>query len=404
MIRKSNHLPNPLTLDKLANYTLIPILHRLEIRDRLNLISTLRARRSDRMGLLREYEYATRIITRRNASGLPVAVHGDSFTLVTETGKLLSPITGNANTGDLDLLYIRGVASVSTNGSTMIAAVSHGGRVYLCDCAFEDPKLEPSFAHIVSVSTGDDHIIAVDHTGVVYCLGQNDSGQCGLPIYGNTAESNAILHARPVRFAAGVKACSVSAGLYYSLVVTEGGQLYAFGEYPGYATVDIRLVSFPDPVIIVSAAAGDEHALALTATGQVFAWGRNYHGQLGIELADDEDYQFPPMCVFDDPDPTSVFTTDMNMFTFTAVAASGDTSGALTTDGRVYVWGDLNNADCMTPYHVMFDARVHGTIHVTAISLNNKMVVCVSSDGAVIRCKFENEVTKVSLYSDLMRW
>lgn len=375
---------NPHTIDTMDNHTLIQIMHRLEPRDRLNLVAALRGR-PNLTGLLHEYDYKARMTARRNEARLRVAVHGDSFTLVTETGKLLSPIIGN-DTRDMN--YFAGVASVSTNGSTMTAAVSHKGRVYLCDCTIETLKLEPSFAHIVSISTGYDHLIAIDHNGVVYCLGQNDSGQCGLPIYGHTE----VPRARPVPFATRVRACSVSAGLYYSLVVTEAGQVYAFGEYPGYATTDIRIVSFPDRAIVVSAAAGDEHALALTEAGEVFAWGKNYNGQLGIAA----DELFQPTRVFDEP--TSVFMADMNMFTFKAVAASGDTSGAVTVHGRVFVWGELNDTDCMRPYPIRFNTSVH----VTAISLNDKCVVCISSEGAVVRCQFDDDRMSASVYTELM--
>ena len=71
---------------------------------------------------------------------------------------------------------------------------------------------------------------------------------------------------------------------------------------------------------------GSAHALALTSTGQVYAWGADLFGQLGDGATTPaDDARRSSRCP-----PGSAFT---------AVAAGGDHSLALTSTGQVYAWG-----------------------------------------------------------------
>jgi hypothetical protein len=377
-------------IDTLVDDILIMITRRLEIRDRLKFVATnaaLRARRFALMGSLppgRSWrEYDSWITTMRNAACLPVAVIGEVSMFAT-SGTLF--MIDSLEDGDIDLRIVTrnmNIASVSARGD-VIAAVSTTGRVHMLTVHSSKlrPFTPPELKHtkILSVSVGGDHIIAMDDTGVVFCYGDNDHGQCGLRM--KIEEEN--YKWRRVPLEEDIRACRVSAGDCYSLVVTEGGQLYAFGAFPGSEnTSHHRLVPFPARIIIVSAAAGSDHALALTEGGDVFAWGRNQQGQLGIAGLDTDALQATPTRVF--PDSASVCTSCL----FSVVAASGNTSGAVTDTGVVYLWGLLHNECFGSPFIEPSVFEMCANEHVTAMSLNSKRMLCVTREGSVIGCNFE---------------
>jgi hypothetical protein len=85
----------------------------------------------------------------------------------------------------------------------------------------------------------------------------------------------------------------ISAGVYFSLVLTSAGEVYSFGlnPYGQLGNVAPGLGANPAPALVslpgatgpaVTIAAGFQHSLVLTSTGQVFAFGSNLYGQLGV--------------------------------------------------------------------------------------------------------------------------
>ena len=81
---------------------------------------------------------------------------------------------------------------------------------------------------------------------------------------------------------------NISAGTFYSLVLTENGQVYAFGDN-GYGQLGLgdtnnRLVPTSIPMLnnIMQISAGMDYSLVLAENGQEKALGRNKGGQLGL--------------------------------------------------------------------------------------------------------------------------
>jgi alpha-tubulin suppressor-like RCC1 family protein len=93
------------------------------------------------------------------------------------------------------------------------------------------PQVIPGLTNVVAVSYGINHAMALTSSGIVYCWGNNTSGQCG---QGTTVSQ--------------------------------------------YNTP--QQVVFPAIVNIVSIAAGAQHCLALGSNGVVYSWGSNFRGQL----------------------------------------------------------------------------------------------------------------------------
>jgi len=82
----------------------------------------------------------------------------------------------------------------------------------------------PAGVRIASVAAGGVQSLAVDGDGRVYSWGNNDDGQLG--------DGSTVQWSRPVVAAlpAGVRALSVSEGVYQSLVVGSDGRVYAWGS------------------------------------------------------------------------------------------------------------------------------------------------------------------------------
>ncbi len=164
----------------------------------------------------------------------------------------------------------------------------------------------------------------------LYAWGSNDWGQLALGSSGEGTPTGVSTPAQ-VALAPGMTFRSVSAGGGFTLGLTVAGVVYAWGAN---ASGSLGLGSRGDasspqqvgvPGTAIAIAAGSAHGLALTAGGQLYAWGANLFGQLGDGTTTDSGLPVPVTM------PAGV--------TFTAVAAGGDHSLALSSTGQVYAWG-----------------------------------------------------------------
>jgi alpha-tubulin suppressor-like RCC1 family protein len=234
---------------------------------------------------------------------------------------------------------------------------------------------------ITSIAVGDDHVVALSRSGLVYGWGRNDLGQTGSgtladrhtqPVKVNTPGGNRLTklaagnacgfaisatgaayawgHATPL--GAGVLsggltatrggvgsavvptllslprrsgATEIDAGQRHLVVLTTSGELLTFG---------VNAVGRPMPETlpihrswgrVTAISAGDNHTLALTTNGSVLAWGSNRFGQLGTGNTENHDL------------PRKVIIPRLNG-RIVQVIAAGDTSFARTSS-RIYAWG-----------------------------------------------------------------
>jgi len=132
------------------------------------------------------------------------------------------------------------------------------------------------------VSTGFAHSLALKSTGELYGWGYNATGQLGL------GEARDYVVYKPtmimlddIRY--------ISAGQEHSLAITHTGRLYAWGCNStgqlglGYATQIPQFTPIPVPSMdsVQHVSGGAFHTLAITVDGRLFAWGENSRGQLG---------------------------------------------------------------------------------------------------------------------------
>jgi alpha-tubulin suppressor-like RCC1 family protein len=135
---------------------------------------------------------------------------------------------------------------------------------------------------VIFVAVGGSTTFAIDSDDVLWGWGRNNFGQLG----DGTTENRTS----PIRIMENVK--YVAPGRYHTLVITTEGNLYSFGRNHrgqlGVGRVDrpdfldkltpVR-VNIPESVAI--AAAGNRHSLVVTESGELWAFGCNDFGQLG---------------------------------------------------------------------------------------------------------------------------
>jgi len=213
----------------------------------------------------------------------------------------------------------------------------------------------------------------------LYGWGDNDSGQAGVGSLGGGAATGVTVPT-PVQAPAGTAFASIAAGGAFTLGLTTSGRVDAWGTNSVGQLGDGTTAGQPSPVpvslppaTITQVAAGSAHALALTSGGAVYAWGSNTLGQLGTGTSTAASTPVPVAA------PAGV--------TFTAVAAGGDHSLALSSTGVVYAWGDNGHGQLGTGTTVSASTPVAVTppvgVTFAAIAAGTGHSLALGSDGQV---------------------
>jgi alpha-tubulin suppressor-like RCC1 family protein len=138
---------------------------------------------------------------------------------------------------------------------------------------------------IIDFANGKYHCIARNSRGKVYCWGRNKWGLLGI---GSEDDS----YHKPIlnQYLNSEFVIDISCGAQHSLVLTNCGEVYAWGRNDcgqiGNGCNDnqskpIQVKCFNNERVEVIAC-GSGHSMALTERGHVYSWGRNDHGQLGV--------------------------------------------------------------------------------------------------------------------------
>lgn len=157
------------------------------------------------------------------------------------------------------------------------------------------PIAVPGIDEVVFLTGGGGHTVALTADGAYWAWGRNDRGQLG----DGTTESR-LVPTRIELFDDGRRVVDVSAGFFHTLVRTDDGAVWSFGNNDsgqlGDGTTDNRSWPFlvegfgagPLGRARVLAAGGGRnefgpggHSVVLTDDGELIAWGLNDAGQLG---------------------------------------------------------------------------------------------------------------------------
>lgn len=109
------------------------------------------------------------------------------------------------------------------------------------------------------------------------------------------------------------------------------GNVYLMGRLPYSNIVESRKMTTTKPILvkgitdIIQVSASSDHCLLLTSTGQVYGYGRNGHGQLGLQIEDKYKEYLITLLPFDN---------------VIQILVNDNTSYILTTDLEVYYFGD----------------------------------------------------------------
>lgn len=231
------------------------------------------------------------------------------------------------------------------------------------------PKRVNGLVGVKQVSTRDYSVLAVKEDGTVWGWGLNESGQTG----DQTTESPRAL---PVQATGLTQASSSAAGVNHSLVLEQDGTVlsWGFNEFPilGYPSGQFSLApqTIPGLSNVIKIAAGSQHSFAIRNDQSLWVWGMNWYGENGDGTS--QTGRESPIQV---PGLTGVVD-----------AAAGDNSSlAVTSDGRVWSWGqnsdnqlgDGTTTDRLSP------VQVPGLTGMTAVSINYSAGLALKNDGTV---------------------
>ena len=203
---------------------------------------------------------------------------------------------------------------------------------------------------VIALAAGGTHSLALCSDGTVMAwgsseqLGNNGGTNSSVPV---AVDTSGVLSGKTV--------VAIGAGSTHSLALCSDGTMVTWGDGNNSGTLGNGLNSSPVPMAVTvtpallgktvtAVAAGWYHNLALCADGTVISWGSNSSGQLGTTST------------FTAYSPVAVTTTGvLSGKTVTAIAAGGNHSVALCSDGTPVAWGynsygQLGNNSTTTSY------------------------------------------------------
>ena len=222
---------------------------------------------------------------------------------------------------------------------------------------------------ITQVSAGRGHYLLLRNDGKVFSYGGNGSGQCGNGTTATVAIPTEI-NLSNISLEPSSVITQISAGLNYSLFLTNEGKAFACGNNPngqlGTNTTIGTNILVPTKIIttnittaghgtIAKISAGYFHSVLLTSTNNAYSWGLNNHGQLGLGRHGNQ--------TSTDTIPTLIPVTNLNSEnagTITDVYA-GDSNTAVFTasSGKSFACGSLASPD--NGFLGTLDVGINGT-------------------------------------------
>ncbi|XP_027445120.1 RCC1 and BTB domain-containing protein 2 isoform X3 [Zalophus californianus] len=219
---------------------------------------------------------------------------------------------------------------------------------------------------VTEVACGSYHSLVLTSDGEVFAWGYNNSGQVGS---GSTA--NQPIPRRVMGCLQNKVVVNIACGQMCSMAVVNTGEVYVWG-YNGNGQLGLGSSgNQPTPCRIAAlqgirvqrVACGYAHTLVLTDEGQVYAWGANSYGQLGIGNKSNQSYPAPVFmekdsscCRQPSPCPTPDFPCAARCSRIIEIAAchSAHTSAAKTQGGHVYMWGQCRGQSVILPHLTHF--------------------------------------------------
>lgn len=177
------------------------------------------------------------------------------------------------------------------------------------------------------IAAGYLHTVVLRQDGTLWTWGNNESGQLGDGTLTST-DTPRLIQADSTWVA-------VAAGGKHTVALRADGTLWTWGNNEGGQLGNDTVMSTNTPQAILpgttwrTVAAGEYHSVALREDGTLWAWGSNTEGQLGHGT-----FTGIPFSHAKTPNPIL-----MSNATWRAVAAGGQHTVALRSDGTLWAWG-----------------------------------------------------------------
>jgi uncharacterized repeat protein (TIGR01451 family) len=198
------------------------------------------------------------------------------------------------------------------------------------------PESVEGLTNVVSVAAGRQFSLAVKSDGSVFAWGENNTGNLGI---GSDAIVVKPLPVPVTGFGSGSGVIAVAAGGNHALALKSDGSVWAWGRngngelglggaqgIPATVNVPTQVVGLGPGSGVIAIAAGGVHSMALKSDGTVLTWGLNVVGELGAGLISNQT----------SPVQVTGFGPGSGAL---AIAAGASHNLVLRSDGSVAAWG-----------------------------------------------------------------
>lgn len=193
----------------------------------------------------------------------------------------------------------------------------------------DDPTLVLDGRALTALESGEDNGCGIATDGVIWCIGNNPSGELGNGTTSYTATSKAVV--------GGLSFTMLGMGEEHTCGLSTDGLTYCWGrnQYqqlgdPAAGAQSSVPVAVGGGRHFTTISVGAWHACGLEANGKAYCWGDNRYGMLGTG-SQDESIATPALVA--------------GGHTFVAISAGSYHTCGITTEGFTYCWGDnLNGA------------------------------------------------------------
>ncbi|KFK27849.1 hypothetical protein AALP_AA8G437700 [Arabis alpina] len=199
------------------------------------------------------------------------------------------------------------------------------------------------YCKISAIATSGTHTAAITESGELYMWGREEGdGRLGLGLGRGPNEGGGLSVPSKVK-ALTVPVASVSCGGFFTMALTQEGQLWNWGANSNYELGRGDNLGgwkpMPVPslegVRITQIACGGYHSIALTEDGKVLSWGHGGHGQLGNSSLHNQKI------------PTEIEALADKKIVF--IASGGSSSAAITDEGKLWMWGNAKDFQLGVP-------------------------------------------------------
>ncbi|WIA37415.1 hypothetical protein OEZ86_014340 [Tetradesmus obliquus] len=184
---------------------------------------------------------------------------------------------------------------------------------------------------ISAAALGHHHSLFVDQAGSLWACGENKEGQCG---FGTPLDVIAVQHRRAQQQEALMPLAAAAQG-HVGVPARVGAGPCSMMSAAAAATGDAAAAAAAEAAQqlgsaeVVAVAASSYFSLALTAKGEVWTFGADYNGALGSEGSSWQS------------SPRKLVLSLTGSECVTRVTAGSHSSAAVTSQGRLWLWGRL---------------------------------------------------------------